>query len=127
MTNQPIYFEKAIDTDLHQIWHLLLADSKLIKEEELLAQMNDIYVLRFNNKILGALSGTYVAGKVNIIWTVIHPIYPEKELRDAMIYEYTAILCFGNQRVVPPWVKFGLLRKWREMLFAKPLIRSRTK
>jgi hypothetical protein len=94
MNDETICFEKAALSDLGSIWRLLHADSKMLQEEEILAQINNLYILRHRQRILGVLCGNYTSGgKVTIHWVVIHPLYLKKALREAMIREYTAILC----------------------------------
>lgn len=87
MTNETIYYRKANRSDLQKIWYLLHADSKMLKEKQILAQIDNIFILCFQKKILGVLCGTYGTGKVNINWVVIHPLYPKKVLSEAMIQE----------------------------------------
>lgn len=93
MTNETIYFEKANLSDLQSIWFLLHADSKMMKEKQILERMNDLYILRYRQRILGVLCGNYHAGKVTIDWVVIHPLYPESDLREVMIWDFSVILC----------------------------------
>jgi hypothetical protein len=93
MTNEVICFEKAAPADLQAIWHLLHADGKMMKEKQIIDILNDLYVLRYHQRILGALCGTYYAGKVNIAWVVIHPLFPEKDLREAMSRQFSGVIC----------------------------------
>jgi hypothetical protein len=93
MSNKTITFRRANESDLREIWYLLHAESRMLPEEQILKILNDLYVLSYQTRILGVLYGTYVGSKVNIKWVVIHPLYPEIPLRDAMIQEFSGVLC----------------------------------
>jgi hypothetical protein len=88
-----ISFRKADETDLTSIWYLLHANSRIIKDDQLREQINQIYVLEYQKRILGVLCGTYSGGQVDIRWIAIHPLYPEHSLQEAMIQQFTGIFC----------------------------------
>jgi N-acetylglutamate synthase-like GNAT family acetyltransferase len=93
MLADSIHFRKASEVDLDSIWDLLHANGIGLKNEEILQLIDRIYILEYQKRIMGVLCGNYSEGRVNILWTAIHPIYPEHSLREAMIQQFTAIIC----------------------------------
>lgn len=122
MTSEGICFEKAHPLDLRSIWYLLHANSRMLSEERLLADLDRLYILHYRQRILGVLCGTYEQRKVIIHWVAVHPLYPEKSLREAMIREFTAVIC---REPGIPSAKSRFLEKWRKRdpsLWKKELI-----
>lgn len=122
MTDGTIFFEKANLPDLREIWYILHADSRMLKEEQLLEKINDLYVLRYQKRILGVLCGTYSAGKVDISWVVIHPLYPEKTLRQAMIREFSGVLCREPENNSANTGQIAIMKHWLKKQLSKTLL-----
>lgn len=93
MTSEGICFEKSNAFDIQSIWHLLHANSKIMSEEQISALLDELYILRFRQRILGVLCGNYYERQVVIHWVIIHPLYPEKDLKEAMIKAFSAVYC----------------------------------
>lgn len=93
MTSEGICFEKAIPLDIQPIWYLLHANSKMMSEEQISGFLDELYILRFRQRILGVLCGNYYKRQVVIHWVIIHPLYPEKTLKEAMIKAFSAVYC----------------------------------
>ncbi len=122
MTHDGICFEKAHPFDLQSIWYLLHANSQMMREEGILAVLDRLYILHYRQRILGVLCGTYEQRKVIIHWVAIHPLYPEKSLREAMIREFTAVIC-REPGIPSAKARFlGKRKKWYPSLWKKELI-----
>jgi hypothetical protein len=115
-----VHFRKAGEVDFNSIWDLLLANSIVFKDEEILQLIDRIYVLEYQKRILGVLCGTYSRGQVNILWIAIHPLYPEYSLQEAMIQQFTAIFC----RIPGDRVKRNPVLQWFRKRF--PLLFIKT-
>jgi hypothetical protein len=90
MLNNAITIRPAETEDIKDIWDLLHASSKTWSPEHITSQLDKLTVLVKENKILGVLYGIISPGKnTEIIWVAIHPMYPEKKLREVMIQGIT--------------------------------------
>lgn len=93
MFDDAVSFRKADEKDLNPIWDLFHANCITLQDEEILRRIHEMYVLEYQKRILGVLCGTYLEGRVNIVWIAIHPLYPENALREAMIQQFAGIFC----------------------------------
>ncbi len=82
--------------DLKEIWNLLHANQISWTDARIIAELPKLRVMQRDSKILGVLNGYFEAKVLKIEWVAIHPLYPEKQLREAMIEGFCAI--FGLDR-----------------------------
>lgn len=78
--------------DLKEIWHLLHANTIAWTDERIRAELARLWVMFEDTKMLGVLAGTFETGKEKLDWVAIHPLYPEKRLREAMIKGVCSLL-----------------------------------
>jgi hypothetical protein len=75
----------AENKDIKRIWYLLHADCKGWSMEMISGNLDHMLVLAKNDQLLGVLYGELAASKVKVFWIVIHPLYPEEELKQLFI------------------------------------------
>jgi hypothetical protein len=82
---EAITIRRADNTDIKRIWDLLHADCKGWSMEMITGNLEHLLVLCKQNKLLGVLYGALACSKAEIFWIVIHPFYPEKEIKQLFI------------------------------------------
>lgn len=93
MTFEAITIRPAEVKDIQEIWDLLHADSKGWCEAEIRGNIHQLIVLTRQDKLLGVLFGKLIPGKEEVFWIAIHPMYPEKQLKEAMIESLKGTRC----------------------------------
>lgn len=82
--------------DVKEIWDLLHANVVTWDDVRIIEELPKLRVMLRDSKMLGVLNGNFEAGAIKIEWVAIHSLYPEKQLREAMIKGMCAI--FGLDR-----------------------------
>lgn len=85
MTKANIVIRQALLSDCYDIWSLAHNEGYRITERYIVNNIDKIYVLEFEKRILGAVCGKTDTVSGDIEWAAIHPMYPEKSLVTAMI------------------------------------------
>jgi hypothetical protein len=93
MTFEAITIRPAEAIDIKEIWDLFHADSKTWTEEQIMRNIQQLLVLTRQDKLLGVLFGKLTPGKEEVIWIVIHPMYPEAQLKELMIQGLKVTQC----------------------------------
>ncbi|HBE79872.1 MAG TPA: hypothetical protein DDW65_19150 [Firmicutes bacterium] len=86
MAFEAITIRRAEPKDRDGIWHLLHAQCKGWSEEQIDENLPNLLLLIKQDKILAVLFGKLTAGKTEVIWIVIHPLYPEEELKQTLVH-----------------------------------------
>jgi N-acetylglutamate synthase-like GNAT family acetyltransferase len=84
MNFEAITIRVAEAKDIKQIWDLLHTDVKTWSETEIIRNIQQLIVLTKQDKLLGVLFGELTPSKAEVIWVVIHPMYPENLLRELL-------------------------------------------
>lgn len=85
MEDDAIILRPAQVSDAKEIWQLVHAEGKGWGMDQILEEINRLYVLTYRKRFLGVLCGTFTPGKETVSWVAVHPMYPENTLRTAMI------------------------------------------
>lgn len=78
--------------DINEIWNLLHANSLAWTDTRIVAELSWLWVMLQDSKMLGVLCGNFETAVKKVHWVAIHPIYAEKQLREAMINGICGIL-----------------------------------
>ncbi len=85
MTESSVIIRSARSEDCEMIWDILHANCRNWSLRQITDNLSGIFVLVKDLKILGVLAGSSDKSGLIIDWVEIHPLYPEKILRDIMI------------------------------------------
>jgi hypothetical protein len=86
MAFEAITIRRAEPKDRDGIWHLLHAQCKGWSGEQIRQNLPNLLLLIKQDKILAVLFGKLTTGKTEVIWIVIHPLYPEEELKQILVH-----------------------------------------
>lgn len=85
MNFEAITIRCAENTEVKEIWDLLHADGKGWSMEMIAENLDHILILCKQNKILGVLYGELNPYQTTVFWIVIHPLYPEEQLKQILV------------------------------------------
>ncbi len=75
---------RATLSDLDKIWDILHCEGQNWSKSHILNNINDLYLLLFEYKLI-AVSHCYIMNNaLNIKNTVVHPMYPEKSIANSL-------------------------------------------
>lgn len=101
-----IVVRKARDVDVQDIWHLLHNENMAWDDEQILRELDSLYLLTYGNKLLCILRGSFRQKSESISFVAVHPMYPEDSLRAAVVYGLAGILCRRPQcDIERQWLK----------------------
>ncbi len=83
--------------DVKEIWDLLHSNSFSWTDTKIMAELSGLWVMLNDAKMLGVLYGDFGSGTKKVDWVAIHPIYAEKQLREAMINAVCGVLKFNGE------------------------------
>jgi N-acetylglutamate synthase-like GNAT family acetyltransferase len=83
--------------DVKEIWDLLHSNSIAWTDTKIIAELSGLWVMLNDVKILGVLYGEFGRGTKKVNWVAIHPIYTEKQLREAMINAVCGVLKLNGE------------------------------
>ncbi len=108
MANHEIIIRKAVPADVKAIWHLLHCESKAWDTGHILKEINSLYILSSEKKLIGVLHSTAVAGDEKIVWVAVHPMYPEGSVRIFLAYGLLGVACRLPEAEVKQRIKSSL-------------------
>jgi len=68
-----------------------IGTESIFKINPIIEELPKLRVMVRDSKMLGVINGNFGAGAIKIEWIAIHPLYPEEQLREAMIKGVYAI------------------------------------
>jgi hypothetical protein len=93
MTAEAIVIRPASLAEVDEIWRLLHDKSLGWSRQQVVDEIGRLYVMRYGDKLIGVLNGSFAAGKEMVSWVAVHPMFPENTLGTAMISGLWGILC----------------------------------
>lgn len=84
VNNDVIIIRPAKEIDIDEIQKVLHSEGKMWDIAKIAMNINKIFILTYQNKIIGVLYGNLNANKFEISWVIVHPMYPENSIRTAM-------------------------------------------
>lgn len=107
MNDQSIVFRAVDAGDITHVRRLLHADSRCWDENIIAANLGKLYLLscqsKQRDKVLGVLCGSCASGEPVIDWIAVHPIYPEKMIREIMAQEFQGLFWHTMSRKSKSW------------------------
>ncbi len=94
--------------DVKGIWDLLHANTLAWPEERFTVELPKIWVMLQDSKMRGVLKGNFEVGELKVEWVAIHPLYPEQQLREAIIKGICAILGLDRSEAGKALIKYEL-------------------
>lgn len=85
MKDEIVIIRSAQKEDIEMIWDLFHANCRNWTGQQIEYNLPQLFVLLKSDKLLGVLHGEFKPGTRTIFWVEIHPLYPEKILREVMI------------------------------------------
>ncbi len=92
MNDAAIILRPAEITDAEAIRQVIHAEGKTWDLERIIANIDSLFVLIYQKRILGVLCGTFTPGKETVSWVSVHPMYPESSLGMAMVQGLRGVL-----------------------------------
>lgn len=86
-----ICIRKACFRDADNLFWLLHSESIPWNTSQINANISSVYVMTYEGKLIGATCYSAKGGHTEILWTAIHPMYPEKALSDILHDSLAAI------------------------------------
>lgn len=93
MFEEAIMLRPARLGDVDEIWHLLHNEGMAWDLAKITGEIGRLFVLTYQKRYLGVLCGTFMPGREELSWVVVHPMYPDGPLRTAMIQGLWGVLC----------------------------------
>lgn len=100
MRDSGLIFRSARADDLDMIWNLLHAVSISWNDERIIANLDGMYLLFQDKKLLGVLKVDQ-STKGKVLWSAVHPIYPEKQINTLMMECLGSLQYIARRRVTP--------------------------
>jgi hypothetical protein len=86
MSDNGIIIRPAELSDSESIYQILLVDCKNWSIEKIKDRIKDLFVLAYQNKILGVFCGNASSNKFEPYWVSVHPMYPESSITAAIYH-----------------------------------------
>ena len=84
MSYGAVIIRPAEKSDLKTIWHLLHADCKLWSDEMICDKLPELFVLSYQERIIGVFHGIISPGGIKEFWITTHPFYQSNSIKLAM-------------------------------------------
>lgn len=84
VSNGAIIIRPAEEIDVEQIQKVLHNEGEMWDIDKIVMNIKRLFILIYQNKIIGVLYGNLTPHKFEISWGVVHPMYPENSIRTAM-------------------------------------------
>ncbi|MBU4227878.1 hypothetical protein KJ987_06470 [bacterium] len=84
VSNDAIIIRPAEEIDVEQIQKVLHTEGEMWGIDKIVMNIKRLFILTYQNKIIGVLYGNLTPHKFEISWVVVHPMYPENSIRTAM-------------------------------------------